>query len=185
MTNENTNPPSNRLSTIFIYVLLTIVTIFVYSNGVYCGFVFDDASAIVDNQDLRSHVQPWWILFYNDFWGTPMAHDSSHKSYRPLTVLTFRWNYALAGLDARFYHLINILLHSFVVLIFYRFSQEFLDHCGSLAAALLFSLHPIHVEAVTGVVGRAELLSALFVFLALFIYLRLIDGSHMSIFFGR
>ncbi|VDM19079.1 unnamed protein product [Hydatigera taeniaeformis] len=165
------------------HVLLVILTILVYSNSLSCGFVFDDASAIVDNQDLRSHIQPWWALFFNDFWGTPMAHESSHKSYRPLTVLTYRWNFALAGLEAWTYHLVNILLHTLVVHLFYRFSQCFLDALGGLAAALLFALHPIHVEAVTGVVGRAELLSAVFIFTSLLTYLNLVGSEEVTVFF--
>ncbi|KAL5106587.1 Protein O-mannosyl-transferase TMTC3 [Taenia crassiceps] len=159
------------------YPLLILLAILIYSNSLSCGFVFDDASAVVDNQDLRSHIQPWWILFLNDFWGTPMAEESSHKSYRPLTVLTYRWNFALAGLKAWTYHLVNVLLHAFVVYLFCRFSRHFLEPSGSLAAALLFALHPVHVEAVTGVVGRAELLSAVFVFASLLTYLNLVGAE--------
>ena len=40
----------------------------------------------------------------------------------------------------------------------------------SLLAALLFSIHPIHTEAVTGVVGRAELLSSIFFILTILAY---------------
>ncbi|KAL5968691.1 Protein O-mannosyl-transferase TMTC3 [Taenia solium] len=161
--------------------LLILLTLLIYSNSLSCGFVFDDASAVVDNQDLRPYIQPWWVLFFNDFWGTPMVQESSHKSYRPLTILTYRWNFALAGLKAWTYHLVNVLLHTCVVYLFYWFSRRFLDSSGSLAAALLFALHPVHVEAVTGVVGRAELLSAVFVFASLLTYLNLIGVEEVSL----
>lgn len=114
-----------------------------------------------------------------------MAQESSHKSYRPLTVLTYRWNFALAGLKAWTYHLVNVLLHTFVVYLFYQFSRRFLNPSGSLAAALLFALHPVHVEAVTGVVGRAELLSAVFVFASLLTYLNTIGAEEMTLFSGE
>ncbi|CDS43735.1 transmembrane and TPR repeat containing protein [Echinococcus multilocularis] len=177
-------PPSNSDYSFkaWHHGVLILLTLLIYSNSLSCGFVFDDASAVVDNQDLRSHIQPWWILFFNDFWGTPMAHESSHKSYRPLTVLTYRWNFALAGLEAWTYHLVNMLLHTFVVHLFYRFSQCFLDTSGSMASALLFALHPVHVEAVTGVVGRAELLSAVFLFASLLIYLNLVGVEEVTVF---
>ena len=54
-----------------------------------CEFVFDDVSAVKDNRDLRPH-SPITNIFRHDFWGTDMEKEHSHKSYRPLTVLTFR-----------------------------------------------------------------------------------------------
>lgn len=46
--------------------------------------------------------------------------EQSHKSYRPLCVLTFRWNYLLHGLDPYGYHLVNILFHIIVTLLYFR-----------------------------------------------------------------
>lgn len=51
-------------------------------------FVFDDAEAIVNNNDVQE--APIWKIFENDFWGLKLTHENSHKSYRPLTTLTFR-----------------------------------------------------------------------------------------------
>lgn len=166
-------------------MLLVVITFLIYRNSLECGFVFDDSSAVVDNQDLRSHIHPWWTLFKNDFWGTPICHESSHKSYRPLTVLTYRWNYAVAELNPWSYHLVNVLLHLISVLLFHHLSKRFIEPSGSLAAAILFALHPVHVEAVTGIVGRAELLSAIFVFASLIIYLDIIKPKSIHILAGK
>ncbi|KAK7881895.1 hypothetical protein WMY93_030304 [Mugilogobius chulae] len=76
-----------------------------------------------------------------------MAEERSHKSYRPLTVLTFRLNYLWSELSAASYHLLNVLLHVVVCVLFLRVSRIFLDHKHSLVAALLFAVHPIHTEA--------------------------------------
>jgi len=43
-----------------------------YWNSLFCGFVFDDVSAILDNKDLHPST-PLKNLFQNDFWGTPMS----------------------------------------------------------------------------------------------------------------
>lgn len=43
-----------------------------YWNSLFCGFVFDDVSAILDNKDLHP-TTPLRNLFQNDFWGTPMS----------------------------------------------------------------------------------------------------------------
>lgn len=160
-------------------LLLAGLVVGCYWNSLSCGFVFDDVSAILDNKDLRP-ATPLKNLFLNDFWGTPMSEERSHKSYRPLTVLTFRMNYLWSELSAASYHLLNVLLHVLVCALFLRVCRLFLDHRHSLVAALLFAVHPIHTEAVTGVVGRAELLSSIFLLAAFLSYTRS-TSAHRSI----
>lgn len=48
-----------------------------YWNSLFCGFVFDDVSAILDNKDLHPST-PLKTLFQNDFWGTPMSEVNSY-----------------------------------------------------------------------------------------------------------
>ncbi|XP_065334770.1 protein O-mannosyl-transferase Tmtc3 isoform X1 [Cloeon dipterum] len=139
-----------------------------YLNCLQCGFVFDDISAIKDNRDLRPQT-PLFNIFRNDFWGTPMHKEQSHKSYRPLCVLSFRLNYMLHQLEPLGYHLINLLLHCLVCFMYFRMCATFLSELASFVSALLFAVHPIHTEAVTGVVGRAETLSSVF-FIAAFMF---------------
>ncbi|XP_068560632.1 protein O-mannosyl-transferase TMTC3 [Cebidichthys violaceus] len=127
-------------------LLLTGLVVGCYWNSLSCGFVFDDVSAILDNKDLRPST-PVRNLFLNDFWGTPMAEERSHKSYRPLTVLTFRLNYLFGELVAASYHLLNVVLHAAVCVLFLRVCRLFLDKTSGLVAALLFAVHPIHTEA--------------------------------------
>lgn len=52
--------------------VLSVLVVGCYWNTLWCGFVFDDVSAILDNKDLRP-ATPLRNLFLNDFWGTPMA----------------------------------------------------------------------------------------------------------------
>ncbi|CAK9833457.1 Protein O-mannosyl-transferase Tmtc3 [Anthophora retusa] len=149
--------------------IVAISAFAVYLNSLNCGFVFDDISAIKDNRDLRPHT-PLKNVFYNDFWGTPMHKEQSHKSYRPLCVLTFRWNYLIHQLDPIGYHLLNVILHVGVCLLYFRTCLMFLSDSATFVSSLLFAVHPIHTEAVTGVVGRAETLSSLFYLAALITY---------------
>lgn len=139
-------------------------------------FVFDDAEAIINNNDLKLHT-PFYKLFKHDFWGTPLIHNSSHKSYRPLTVLSFRfhiwWNNGrLVPFD---FHLFNLFLHGIATALAYPvFGKLFeLKHSwGSKAflSALLFAVHPIHSETVAGIVGRADLLCSICSFLSFLLY---------------
>ena len=78
-----------------------------------------------------------------------MTSKTSHKSYRPLCVATFRLNYLLNELQPMGYHLVNVLLHGAVCYLYVQlcgvvFSQVW----PALIAGLLFAVHPIHTEAV-------------------------------------
>ncbi|KAF8795852.1 Protein O-mannosyl-transferase Tmtc3 like protein [Argiope bruennichi] len=153
------------------FAAVVAVSFICYYNALHCGFVFDDISAIRDNKDLRPST-PLLNIFFNDFWGTPIRKEHSHKSYRPLCVLTFRINYAMHQLNPWGYHLFNIILHVFVCVLYLRMCQLFLPSTASFIAALLFAVHPIHTEAVTGIVGRAEILSSFFFLLAFLSYIK-------------
>jgi protein O-mannosyl-transferase len=106
-----------------------------------------------------------------------MEKEQSHKSYRPLTVLTFRLNYLLHELQPLGYHLVNLLLHAGVTLLYHSLCARLLSRPAAALAALLFAVHPVHTEAVTGVVGRAELLASLFFLSALLQYARITSPS--------
>lgn len=72
-----------------MYTLVSLVSIVCYVNGLSGDFVHDDIPAVTLNKDVLA-TNSITQLFMNDFWGTPMADVNSHKSYRPLTTLTFR-----------------------------------------------------------------------------------------------
>lgn len=152
-------------------VLVAAAACTAYASALGGGLVYDDLAAVKGNRDLRPST-PVVNLFFNDFWGTPLRKEQSHKSYRPLTVLTFRLNFAVHGLDSFGYHLVNFILHALVCLLYHRMCLTLLPRWTALLAALLFSAHPIHTEAVASVVGRAELLSAVFYLSALLFYIR-------------
>ena len=61
-----------------------------YINSLNGGLVHDDVLAIVNNKDVHVNVTDVTSVVYNDFWGKPMSDVTSHKSYRPLCVLSFR-----------------------------------------------------------------------------------------------
>lgn len=129
-------------------------------------FVFDDHRGVLTNNDLDASKTSLWEVFLHDFWGGLMSRKESHKSYRPFTVLTFRYfNFYFSGLEPYSYHLANVLLHciaSVLVLLLCRCilglscntpritimgSELHLD--WSTYAALIFAVHSIHTEAVS------------------------------------
>ncbi|XP_044073262.1 protein O-mannosyl-transferase TMTC4 isoform X3 [Siniperca chuatsi] len=191
--------PLPKLAPVQAKVTVALVALLCFINSYDGEFVFDDSEAIVNNKDLKP-TTPLNNIWSNDFWGSNLSSNSSHKSYRPLTVLTFRdsgekrthaekrisgLNYLLAGgLHPVGFHVLNIILHAvisalmidvFAILIgglAYDEKGRTLNHAPktSLLAALFFAAHPVHTESVAGIVGRADLLCALFFQLSFLTY---------------
>ena len=92
--------------------------------------------------------------------------------YRPLTIVSLALDYRLSGLDPRFYHLTNILLHASNVMLIVALGRRLLrDDAVVITAAALFAVHALHTEAVAPVFGRADLLATCFVLLAWYLAL--------------
>ena len=81
--------PIPKLSFLPAAAIVFVVGTACFANSCSGDFVFDDTEAILNNADIKSDVS-LEKLFHHDFWGTKLDSNSSHKSYRPLTVLTFR-----------------------------------------------------------------------------------------------
>lgn len=72
-----------------VLVISASVAFLAFSNSFDGEFVHDDIFAIKSNGDVTGKSD-LTDLFLNDFWGKRMSTNTSHKSYRPLTTLTFR-----------------------------------------------------------------------------------------------
>ncbi|CAN8212674.1 unnamed protein product [Coccothraustes coccothraustes] len=152
-----------------------------YGNSLRGEFVHDDVWAIVNNPDVRA-AAPVSAAFANDFWGKRMAENTSHKSYRPLCVLTFKLNILLAGMNPLYFHAVNVILHCLVTLVLmYTCDKAVFKDCRlAFVTALFFAVHPIHTEAVTGIVGRADVLACLLFLLAFLSYNRSVDQLYVG-----
>lgn len=73
-----------------VYASVALAVAVCYWNGLDGDFVHDDIPAVTVNADVLG-TGPLANVVVNDFWGTPMSDPNSHKSYRPLTTLTFRY----------------------------------------------------------------------------------------------
>ncbi|XP_066865064.1 protein O-mannosyl-transferase TMTC1 isoform X8 [Kogia breviceps] len=148
-----------------------------YGRSLQGEFVHDDVWAIVNNPDVRPGAPLRWGIFSNDFWGKGMAENTSHKSYRPLCVLTFKLNIFLTGMNPFYFHAVNVILHCLVTLVLmYTCDKTVFKNRGlAFITALLFAVHPVHTEAVAGIVGRADVLACLLFLLAFLSYSRSVD----------
>ncbi len=158
-----------RRATLFALALLTVLSALAFANAFQNHFAFDDVPIIVRNQLIHQlrHVPH---LFASTYWAGPLEQegDLPDDLYRPLVLTTYALNYAVGGENTFGYHLLNLLFHAVVSFLLYGLARQLgTSFGGALAAAALFAVHPLHTEAVTGIVGRAEILMTLGVLLAL------------------
>ena len=143
-------------------LLLLLVTMLTYANSFPGTFIMDDIH-IVRNNPLVAEFDLWRIL-RTEYW----QGIESNGLYRPLSILSFALNRLLLGSSAWGFHLVNVLLHAGISMLFWRMLQRWnFTSLQSLLASLLFAVHAIHTEVVNQMVGRSELLAALFLLLAL------------------
>lgn len=87
---NKSNQKTDTLREWFPCLIPSALAVGVYSNSLGGDFVHDDLSAITGNRDITDPTAGTWDFLYNDFWGTSLLDPKSHKSYRPLTILTFK-----------------------------------------------------------------------------------------------
>jgi tetratricopeptide (TPR) repeat protein len=148
---------------------IPLLAILVYIPAFNAGFTLDDVPIIEENPYMRSldKIPEIWKTHY---WAGKI--DANDKGlYRPLTLTTYNLQYNLTGKEAPPFHIVNILLHALVCFVLMKFLDKvFRDHRLTMIAGLLFAIHPIHTEAVAGLVGRAELLASLFILTGMISY---------------
>lgn len=148
---------------------ICILVALAYANALPNEFVFDDV-IIVRNNPLLRHVRHLPTLFTTHYWeGAAVGgNEYSRALYRPLVLASYTANFLVTGAASWPFHLTNVLIHLGAVIALYGLACRLrLEWPGALAAALVFAVHPLNTEAVTGIVGRAELMMALGVLLAL------------------
>ncbi len=148
--------------------LVALVAVAVFANTLSHEFVYDDRWVILENPRVHA-LGTWREILTSPWWPRGL--------YRPLTSFTFALNWVFDPGDPRGFHLVNIVLHAVAAVLLYGVASRLLPVRAALVAAHLFAVHPVHVEAVANVVGRAEVLATVFSLIAVLLYLRLGDRS--------
>ncbi len=144
----------------WLIIIVFAAAVLSYCNTFNAGFTLDDLPIVAENPLIRSLANIPEI-FRSNYWG--YSEKFSDKSlYRPLTITSYAINHAIHGLTPGGYHVVNVLLHAAVsVLMFVLLVSMFGNRCLAFVSAVIFAVHPIHTEAVSGVVGRAEIMALL------------------------
>ena len=147
-------------------VLVAAVVVALYAPVTGYEFVaFDDDIVITANPGLRGGLS-----FTSISWALRTTYFGN---WMPLTWFSHLLDVEFFGMDPRGHHLQSVLLHALVsALCFIVLRRATGAFRRSLVVALIFAVHPLHVEAVAWVSARRDLLSAVFWMLGLLAYLR-------------
>src|SRR5258708_7757298 len=163
-----------------LVVGLGLLTLLVYSNSFNAEFVLDNKIVILRDPRLHAfNVTTLKQIFSENYWWPNFPSDL----FRPLTTLSYLFNYAILGngTNPTGYHLVNFFLHwanaALVLALMRRISGSF---SVALIAAIIFAVHPLAVESVTNVVGRADLLATFFVLLGAHFHVRSVLATRRS-----
>eukprot|EP00392_Amoebophrya_sp_AT5.2_P001867 g1872.t1 len=208
--------PLIRLFETFPITLILLCAVGPYFRSLfYSEWYIDELFAIVRNEDAKNESS-WTSVFSHDFWGNPLWAKGAwtHKSYRPLTVLSYCLEFWNAGdikpqplrAFSTWLHAVNSVVLYLVVWKFWAVKArerpddtvEIVEKSPTSAAAAplanhlrlknpwcvtlcccLFAAHPVHVENVVYLVGRADMMASGIWCLVFFLYL---DSNRLSLF---
>jgi tetratricopeptide (TPR) repeat protein len=159
-----------------------VLTLLAFSNSFSAGLALDNQLLITGDpriQEASAHNVS--EIFEHTFWWP----NGEAGIYRPLTTLSFLFNYAILGNGTApaGYHWINFLLHAVNVLLVFALSRRLFTRTQNRAFPLalftsaLWGVHPVLTESVTNIVGRADLLAGMAVLAGFWMYLKSTDSA--------
>lgn len=164
-----------------IGALAAVVTFLVYLPSLANDFVnWDDQMYVYLNANIRN--------FDLEFLRWAFRTDMLNAYWHPLTMISYAIDYQILGLNPFQYHLTNAVFHALnTFLVFYlgaALYRAVRPGAGAgrafdggaivagLVTALLFGIHPLHVESVAWISERKDVLYAFFLLLSVLSYLR-------------
>jgi Tfp pilus assembly protein PilF len=159
-----------------LIVLALVLAAVSYINTLGFAFVYDDLPQLVNNPRVHTweHAPK---LFVEQVWTQSMLQGTGNY-YRPIFELWLLIQYNLFGLHPWAYHLASVLMHMAVVglayLLFLRLTG---DRLTASMGAVIFAVHPTHIESVAWISGVTDPLCALFVLGSFLAYLRARDAG--------
>jgi hypothetical protein len=143
-------------------LFVAVLAIAASAGSVLNGFALDDVAIIAKNESIHS-LADFPRLLIQAYW----PPEFGPSLYRPLTSIAFAFQWAAGGGSPFVFHLVSITLYVAVTLVVLRLASQIMKPTAAFAAAAIFAVHPLHVEAVANVVGQAELWTALLMLIAL------------------
>ncbi len=168
---ENTNCDIGRPPFAGRVLLLAplLATMLVYLPVLWYEFVSDDRYQIVGNP----HITSWYFLprFFTGHVWSHVEPSIPVNHYRPVFLVWLRVNHMLFGFAPWGWHLTLVGIHLMVTFLVFLLARRISsDEWVAGIAALVFSLHPVHIESVAWVSGASDPLAATFLIAAFLCY---------------
>jgi hypothetical protein len=143
-----------RLRAALPALLSAALALALYAVTLAGTYVYDDIFIVT--QDPRLHDVARW----KEYWVSDYAAGGIDRLYRPLVSMSYALQWQLHGDRPWAFHAVNWVLHAAVSALVAELARRLAGARPAYVAGLLFAAHPLHVEAVANVVGRAELACA-------------------------
>ncbi len=150
----------------FVYYGIPIIlNIILYAHGLTGDFIWDDRSLILQNPYVQGSKNILEI-----FGQSLKIFGEDYGYYRPLSIISFAFDYLLWQKNAFGFHLTNLILHIFVIICLVYFCHQLFGFTQAILISILFTTFAVHVENVVFISGRMDILTTLFMLLSLIIY---------------
>lgn len=162
---------------VLLCLLLAALTMGIFwQTGTYEFINFDDDLYVTDNYHVKLGLARESIS-----WAFTTFHAAN---WHPLTWLSHMADVEMYGLTPKWHHITNVILHAAnALLIFLILSRASGNLLRSFLVAVLFALHPLHVESVAWISERKDVLSTFFGFIAILVYLGFTSKRNMRNYF--
>jgi len=155
---------------------LLAIALAAYANSIHLGIALDGHAMIADQRTHAATLENLRLIFTKGYWW-PGARD---RLYRPLVQLSFLVQHAISGsgTNPAGDHALNLLLHALNVWLVFALARRLFHRAQpAFFAAALWAAHPIGVDSVTNLAGRADLLATLGVLSGLVVYARVCEAQ--------
>jgi protein O-mannosyl-transferase len=166
---------TGRLTKIGAYAAVALIAFAVYTPALWNGFVeFDDPDYVYRNPVVIEGLSAQGVAYA--FTSIELAN------WFPLTLLSHQADVSLYGLNPAGHHLTNLLFHAVnAALLLSVLAAATRAFWPSLAVALLFAVHPLHVESVAWVAERKDMLGMFFALLTMRCYVAFAAGTRRAV----
>lgn len=158
---------SRRRTIVLLALALAAAGILAHAPALRNGFTnLDDPQILLENPDVRGLSGAHLLRLFGTSYG-------GLGGYTPLVLASYAIEYRFFGLNPRVFHATNLLLHVANTLLVFWLLGLVGGRLGvSFAVALIFAVHPLHVEPVAWIQGRKDLLFSFFLLAGLLVYAR-------------
>lgn len=174
--------PAPKWTFALAIMALIAITAAVYAGSVGNAFVYDDARLVQNN----AYIKQWsnlGRLFTEDIGAGAGSIYNHYNFYRPLQMLTYMIDHTLWGREPFGYHLTSVLWHIAVAVALFALAGAVTgSRFAAFAAAALWAVHPLHVEAIAYIAGRADPIVAFCMLVSVLMYIRYLESGKQGVY---